>query len=170
MHQLADLRSLGVGRPVSAPVVELRPPAQLPPDMRNAVEPVALRFGPPKVVTREHTNNAVRWKQGERLNHLLEQACQRFAQNEAVVTDGIVLSYRDLDRRANQVARHLIGAGIKPGDRVGLLFDKSPDTYIAMLAVMTANAAYVPLDASFPGERIRYIIADAELGAIVSMA
>src|SRR5215210_518736 len=170
MHQPGPAQTLGSGHPLSAPVVELRAPMQAPPDMRGGVEPAALRFGPPKVVTREHTNNAVRWKQGERLNHLLEDACVRFAESEAVVADGVVLSYRDLDRRANQVARHLIGAGIKPGDRVGLLFDKSPDTYVAMLAVMKANAAYVPLDASFPAERIRYIIADAEITAIVSMA
>jgi non-ribosomal peptide synthetase-like protein len=146
VHQPADIRSL------------------------NVIEPTALRFGPPKVVTREHTNNAVRWKAGERLNHVLEEACARFAANDAVVTDNAVLTYRDLDGRANQVARYLIAQGIKPGDRVGLLFDKSAETYIAMLAVMKANAAYVPLDASFPVERLRYIVADAEIGAIVSMA
>jgi len=169
MDQPSDIRDLSVGRPVATPIVELQAPAQLPADLRSAVEPVALRFGPPKVVTREHTNNAVRWKQGERLNHLLEEACARFAERDAVVTDGAVLTYRDLDRRASQVARHLIAQGIKPGDRVGLLFDKSAETYIAMLAVMKANAAYVPLDASFPVERIRYIIGDAEISAIVSM-
>ena len=139
-------------------------------ELRRLPSAVALRFGPPKVVTREHTNNAVRWKQGERLNHVLEEACVRFADRDAVVTDGAVLTYRDLDRRANQVARHLIDQGIKPGDRVGLLFDKSAETYVAMLAVMKVNAAYVPLDASFPVERISYIIADAEISAIVSMA
>ena len=82
----------------------------------------------------------------------------------------LVLSYRDLNRRANQFARHLIAQGIKSGDRVGLLFDKSPETYVAMLAVMKANAAYVPLDAAFPVERLRFIIDDAEISAIVSMA
>jgi len=169
MHQ-PDIRNLSAGRSVSAPVVALRTPAQLRPDPRDAIEPAALRFGPPKVVTREHTNNAVRWKQGERLNHLLEEACARFSANDAVVTDGTVLTYRDLDRRANQVARHLIDQGIKPGDRVALLFDKSAETYVAMLAVMKVNAAYVPLDASFPVERLRYIVGDAEISAIVSMA
>ena len=160
MDQPPDIHDLSARRSVAAPGT----PAQLPD------EPVALRFGPPKVVTREHTNNAVRWKQGERLNHLLEEACARFADSEAVVTDAAVLTYRDLDRRANQVARHLIAQGIRSGDRVGLLFDKSAETYIAMLAVMKANAAYVPLDASFPVDRLRYIVSDAEINAIVSMA
>src|SRR5947209_4859072 len=170
MHQQhGDIPDPGAARTAGAPVIGLRAPLQPQPASRGIAEPVALRFGPPKVVTREHTNNAVRWKPGERLNHLLQDACARFAESDAVATDGIVVSYRDLDRRANQMARHLVGTGIKPGDRVGLLFDKSPDTYVAMLAVMKANAAYVPLDASFPVDRIRYIVADAEISAIVSM-
>ena len=134
------------------------------------IEPIQRNFGRPQVITREHTNNAVRWKQGERLNHLLEEACIRFATNDAVITDGVVLTYRELDCRANQVARYLIDQGIQPGDRVGLLFDKSSETYVAMLAVMKVNAAYVPLDAAFPAERIRFIIDDAEIKAIVSMS
>ena len=169
MHQPADIRDLDAAHSDGASVIELRQPTRSRADPRDVVEPIRRSFGPPKVVTREHTNNSVRWKAGERLNHLLEDACARFAANHAVMTDAGVLSYRDLDSRANQVARHLIAQGIRPGDRVGLLFDKSAETYIAMLAVMKANAAYVPLDASFPAERVRYIIGDAELAAIVSM-
>ena len=169
MHQPADLRKLSGRRPVSAPVVELRTPAQLRPDLRKVIEPIQRSFGRPQVVTREHTNNAIRWKKGERLNHLLEETCIRFAGNDAVVTDGAVLTYRDLDRRANQVARHLIDLGIQSSDRVGLLFDKSFETYVAMLAVMKVNAAYVPLDAAFPVERMRFIIGDAEITTIISM-
>ena len=166
MHQPSDIRNLSARRAGSADVVELRSLDGL----ADVIEPLKLRFGPPKIVTREHINNAVRWKAGERLNHLLEEACIRFAASEAVVTDSVTLTYRDLNRRANQVARHLIEQGIRPGDRVGLLFDKSAETYVAMLAVMKVHAAYVPLDAAFPIERIRFIIGDAELSAIVSMA
>ena len=90
-------------------------------------------------------DGAIRWKEGERLHHLLEQACRRFGANDAVVTDQAVITYRDLDKRANQVARYLIDRGIESGDRVGLLFDKSVETYLALLAVIKVNAAYVPL-------------------------
>ena len=170
MHPSAAIRRLSARRSVTAPIVALRPTAQPQPDLHEVIEPIRRGFGRPQVVTREHTNNGVRWKQGERLNHLLEERCIRFATNDAVVTDGGVLSYRDLDRRANQVARHLIEQGIRSGDRLGLLFDKSFETYVAMLAVMKVNAAYVPLDAAFPAERIRFIIGDAEIKAIVSMS
>ena len=116
------------------------------------------------------TNTAVRWAPGERLNHLLEEACIRFATNDAVIGNDIVLNYRDLNRRANQLARHLLDQGIKSGDRIALLFDKSAETYVAMLAVMKVYAAYVPLDAAFPIERIRFILRDADVSAIVSMS
>jgi len=53
-----------------------------------------------------------------------------------VVADDAVLTYRELDNRANQVARYLRDQGIASGDRVGLLFDKTIETYIALLAVM----------------------------------
>ena len=61
------------------------------------------------------------------------------------------MTFAELDARANQVARHLIARGVRAGDRVGLLLDKSANTYVALLAVLKANAAYVPVDAAFPG-------------------
>ncbi|MBN8956506.1 MAG: amino acid adenylation domain-containing protein [Rhizobiales bacterium] len=109
-------------------------------------------------------------QEGERLNHLIEKACDRFRDSDAVVTDDAAYSYGELDCRANQVARYLTEQGIKAGDRVGLLFDRTVETYVAMLAVMKVNAAYVPLDTGFPTERIRFIAGDASLAAIVSMA
>src|SRR5688572_27512110 len=51
-----------------------------------------------------------------------------------------------------------------------MMFDRSPETYVAMLAVMKINAAYVPLDAAFPIERVRFILGDANVSAIVSMS
>ncbi len=115
-------------------------------------------------------DTALRWKEGERLNHAFEQVCLRFGDNDAIFTDGITLTYDELNRRANQVARHLIAQGVASGDRVGLLFDKTAETYVALLAVLKVNAAYVPLDPGFPAERIRFILGDANIKTIVSMS
>lgn len=121
----------------------------------------------PALVARDTT---LRWKDGERLNHAFEQVCLRFGDNDAIITDAITLTYDELNRRANQVARHLIAQGVTSGDRVGLLFDKTADTYVALLAVLKVNAAYVPLDPGFPSERIRFILGDANIKTIVSMS
>jgi non-ribosomal peptide synthetase-like protein len=130
---------------------------------RERLERTGVR--PPVLSSRD---NALRWTEGERLHHLLERACLRFAETDAVDAGDAVITYRDLDRRANQVARYLIEEGIEPGDRVGLLLDKSVETYVALLAVMKVNAAYVPLDPGFPGERVGFILTDANVKAVVS--
>jgi acyl-CoA synthetase (AMP-forming)/AMP-acid ligase II len=88
----------------------------------------------------------------------------------AIVTDDEAFTFRDLDDRANQVARYLLDQGITSGDRIALLFDKTIETYVALLAVMKINTAYVPLDASFPKERIGFILNDAGVRAIVSLS
>ncbi|MBI3703755.1 MAG: amino acid adenylation domain-containing protein [Rhizobiales bacterium] len=139
-------------------------------ELPASFEPVEPTSDRQHVLTCNGKNNAVRWQEGERLNHLFEQSCQHFGRSAAVDAGHAVLTYRQLDERANQVARHLLDRGIRSGDRVGLLFDKSVETYVALLAVMKVNAAYVPLDPGFPTERIRFIVADAELTAIVSMS
>src|SRR5690606_38176771 len=71
---------------------------------------------------------------------------------------------------ANQLARFLKTQGFGSGDRFALLFDKSIFSYIATLAVLKINAAYVPLDQSFPADRIAFICEDAECKAILTIA
>ena len=142
-------------------------------DPNSAPTTAAFEDRPPAqrhVLVRDDIDNAIRWKDGERLDHVFEQCCDRFAENDAVVADDAVLTYRELDNRANQVARYLREQGIASGDRVGLLFDKTVETYIALLAVMKLNAAYVPFDTGFPTERMRFILADARVTAIVSLS
>ncbi len=120
-------------------------------------------------------DNAIRWKEGERLDHLFEQRCDALAsageaEHPAIVTDMETVSFGTLDQRANRAARYLLSQGLTAADRIGLLFDKTIETYVALLAVMKINAAYVPLDASFPKERIAFILADAGVKAVVSMS
>jgi len=81
---------------------------------------------------------------------------------------GRSLSYPELDARANQLARLLIRRGVRPGDRIGLLSDVAVDGYVGMLAALKAHAAFVPLDASFPADRLAYIASDATLRLILT--
>ncbi|MCC2097703.1 MAG: amino acid adenylation domain-containing protein [Hyphomicrobiales bacterium] len=113
---------------------------------------------------------APRWTEGERLHNLIEHCCAVHSDRIAVETETETLTYAELNAKANQLARYLVANGVKPGDRVGLLFAKTSDTYVALLAVLKANAAYVPLDQAFPAGRLKYIAADAQLTAIVSLS
>ncbi len=119
--------------------------------------------------------NRVRWHPGERLHHLFEQRTDQFLrQNDsghlAVDAAGGRLTYKSLDERANRLARYLKVRGMGAGDIIGLLFDKSADSYAAMLAVSKIHAAYVPLDGTFPADRIAYIAKDAGATSILTVS
>ena len=77
-------------------------------------------------------------------------------------------TYREFDDAANRVARHLVGRGVVPGDRVGVAVERSASMVAVLLGVMKAGAAYVPLDPAFPADRLRFMIEDATLSHIVT--
>ncbi len=115
-------------------------------------------------------DDTIRWREGERLEHLFERSCDTLGDALAVdAGPGARLSYAQLDARANQLARFLASRhGVGPGDRVGLLFDQAVDGYVAMLAVLKLHAAYVPLDAAFPPDRLSFIATDSEVRVVLS--
>ncbi|MBL8924696.1 MAG: amino acid adenylation domain-containing protein [Pseudonocardia sp.] len=112
----------------------------------------------------------VRWSPGERLEDLFAQRCAQTPDQLAVDAPGTTLTFAELDGRANQLARHLLEVGIALGRRVALMFDDAAQAYVAMLAVLKAGAAYVPLDPGFPADRMAYIIADAEVSVVLSLS
>ena len=123
------------------------------------------------ILTCPDVDNTIRWTYSERLEQLFERRCDQSPDDKiAVITEEAALTFRELDDRANQAARYLIERGLRGGDRVGVLFDKSVHGYIGLLAVLKAGCAYVPLDASFPEDRIAYILEDAGMRAIVSVS
>ncbi|MGB7332615.1 MAG: amino acid adenylation domain-containing protein, partial [Terriglobales bacterium] len=78
------------------------------------------------------------------------------------------LSYRDLDRRANQLANYLRSTGVKPGVMVGVFVERSLDMIVALLGVMKAGGAYVPMDPTYPAERISFVLNDASVPVLLT--
>ncbi len=86
----------------------------------------------------------------------------------AVTCEGERLSYGELDRRANRLARHLIRLGVAPGDLVGLCLERSLEMVVAILGVLKAGAAYVPLDPAYPQERLAFMLADSQVPVLLA--
>ena len=78
------------------------------------------------------------------------------------------LRYGELNAQANKLARHLQTLGAKPGVTVGLSLERSLEMVIALLAVLKTGAAYVPLDPEFPRDRLRFMVQDASVAAVLT--
>jgi amino acid adenylation domain-containing protein len=92
------------------------------------------------------------------LHCLFEQQVKSSWGKPALVCGQTTWTYYQLNRRANQWARWLIQKGLANGSRVALLFENSPEMIVALLAVLKAGSAYVPLDPAYPNQRIRAIL------------
>ncbi|PYP93124.1 MAG: non-ribosomal peptide synthetase [Candidatus Angelobacter sp. Gp1-AA117] len=95
------------------------------------------------------------------IHQLFEQQAGRTPDVLAIVTVHGRLTYRDLNRRANQLARELQKQGIGVESRVAIFMERSAEMFIAVLAVLKAGAAYVPLNPQHPAERTRFLLSDA---------
>ncbi|MFD3924054.1 amino acid adenylation domain-containing protein [Streptomyces sp. NPDC058595] len=102
------------------------------------------------------------------LHTLVEEHAARTPDAPAVLCGETELTYRQLDEDANRVARQLGAAGVGPGTLVALLTERAAWSVTAMLGALKAGAAYVPIEPTYPPERIRHILSDS--GAVALLA
>jgi amino acid adenylation domain-containing protein/thioester reductase-like protein len=92
---------------------------------------------------------------------LFEEQVEQSPDRPAVHDDHSVLTYRELNERANRLAHHLIGHGAGPEHLIALALPRGNDLITAILAVTKTGAAYLPLDTTHPAQRLQHILADA---------
>ena len=102
------------------------------------------------------------------LHQLFEEQAARSKDEPAVIYKDSSLSYRELDRRANQLARHLLTLGVGPDRLVGLYLGRTPEMIVALLATLKAGGAYLPLDPGYPPERLAYMLQDAQVSVLLT--
>ncbi|HLL81309.1 MAG TPA: amino acid adenylation domain-containing protein, partial [Longimicrobium sp.] len=95
------------------------------------------------------------------VHELFERQAARTPVAAALVLGDESLSYGELDRRANRLARHLRGRGVGAEVRVAVFLERSFDMVTGVLAILKAGGAYVPLDPSYPAERLAYQVRDS---------
>ncbi len=102
------------------------------------------------------------------LHQLIEQQAASTPDSIACIFGDEYLTYRQLNQRANQVAHTLISRGVKVGDRVGIFVERSLDMMVGLLAIQKSGAAYVPLDPSYPAERVTVALEEAEIALLIT--
>jgi amino acid adenylation domain-containing protein len=86
----------------------------------------------------------------------------------AVWSDGAQLTYRELNARANRLARRLRATGVIQHVRVGVCLERSLEVWVSLLAVLKAGGTYVPLDATYPLERLSFMLANAKVSVLIT--
>lgn len=103
------------------------------------------------------------------VHHLFEQQVARTPDQTAVTAQGVSITYAELDRRANQLARRLASLGVKPDVMVGLMCERSIELMVGLVAIHKAGGAYVPLDPTYPRDRIAYMVEDAKAPVLLTL-
>lgn len=88
----------------------------------------------------------------------------------AVIFEGKAYTYADLNVRANRIANYLVTSGVKPGSRIGICIERSPDMISCLLAVLKAGCQYVPLDPNYPEKRLEFMAEDADLSLLLTQS
>jgi amino acid adenylation domain-containing protein len=115
-------------------------------------------------------DTAARYPQDELIHHLFEERAAAHPEALALMYDDDKVSYAQLNRRANQLAHHLLSLGVKPDDRVAICAARGVDMVVGLLGIMKAGAGYVPLDPAYPAERLAFMLGDCAPAALLTQS
>ena len=113
-------------------------------------------------VLHQWNDSRVEYPSGSTIPELFTQHVARTPDAIALQSDSDTLTYRQLDARANQLAHLLVAQGVSTDSLVALCLERSVDLIVSLLAILKAGAAYVPLDSSYPRERLAFMLEDAK--------
>ena len=116
----------------------------------------------------EWNNTRVDFPVPQSLTALFEAQVEKTPDAPAVTFESTTLSYRELNRRANQLAHHLRTLGVGPDTLAGICLERSIEMVIGLLGILKAGGAYLPLDSSQPKERLSFVIEDSQLSVLLT--
>ncbi len=116
----------------------------------------------------EWNDTATTYPSEQCLQELIEAQVARAPDHIAVVFEEQKITYSNLNQRANKLAHHLRGMGVGPEILVGVCLDRSPEMLVAILAVLKAGGAYLPVDPAFPKDRQAFMLEDARAPVLLT--
>ncbi|OQA79924.1 MAG: Linear gramicidin synthase subunit B [bacterium ADurb.Bin243] len=120
-----------------------------------------------KTVLYDFNRTALKYDENITIYEYFEKTAEKYAANTALVFRDRKLTYAQLNDHANKFARRLMEKGVKKGDFVAQLADKSAEMVIGLLAIMKAGACYVPIDPSYPADRVEFMLTDTRASAVI---
>lgn len=120
------------------------------------------------LVTRQWNDTSVPYPSDGCIHELFAERAAQYPDRTAIVYRDEKWSYREIDEQANRVARHLISLGVDRRRPVGLCLRRSPQMVIALLGILKAGAAYLPLDPAHPADRLAFLLADADAHVVLA--
>ncbi|MCC5644523.1 amino acid adenylation domain-containing protein [Nostoc sp. CHAB 5824] len=116
----------------------------------------------------EFNNTQIDYDRSQFIHQLFEAQVERTPNHIAVVFDNQQLTYCELNERANQLAHYLHKLGVKPEVLVGICVERSLSMTIGILAILKAGGAYLPLDPTYPSERLEFILQDTQTPVLLT--
>ena len=142
-----------------------------------AERPVAAIGELPLMREQEKEQILVEWNRTTRpyeqmrcVHEMFEEQAKHIPQQTAVVAGAVTLSYAELDSKANQLAQFLRLQGVRPETRVGICMGRGLEMMVALLGVLKAGAAYVPLDPAYPQARLQYMIENSAIEILLTQS
>lgn len=116
----------------------------------------------------EFNNTSVDYPKDKTIVDLFEEQVEKTPDNIAVVFEGQQLTYRELNEKANQLARYLISNGIKQKSVIGLRMDKCLEMIIGIISIIKAGCCYLPINMSYPQDRVNYMLEDSSSSILLT--
>lgn len=115
-----------------------------------------------------YNNTAADYPKSKTIHELFEEQVEKTPDNIAVIFKNIHLTYSQLNKKANQLARLLIERGVKRDSIVGIMSERSIEMIVGVMSVLKAGAAYLPISPQYPDKRIEYLIKDSGLRLLLT--
>ncbi|MBD3919136.1 amino acid adenylation domain-containing protein [Paenibacillus sp. PR3] len=144
--------------------------------LQSIVADPTVRLGEIEIITEQEKDQIVSdfnrtqtdYPQHKTIHRMFEEQVEKTPDGIAVVFGDSQLTYRELNQRANQLARRLQGRGVTTDTVVGVMTERSLEMIVSLLAVLKAGGAYVPIDPSYPQERISYMLEDCGAAVVIT--